>query len=111
MKQFISLDELDYFNPIKGLKAKVVHTDTQTYAFWEIDKGTLLPEHQHPHEQISFVTSGELELTIDQETKRITKGMFAYIPSGTKHSAKAISDVELTDVFSPVREDFKPTKK
>ncbi len=106
MKTFINLDDLNYFNPIEGLKAKVVHTDTQTYAFWEIDEGTLLPEHQHPHEQISFVTSGELELTIEKETKIVTKGMFAYIPPNTNHSAKAISDVELTDVFSPVREDF-----
>ncbi len=106
MEKFISLEELEYFNPIDGLKAKLVHTETQTYAFWKIDAGTHLPEHQHPHEQISFVTRGKLELTIDNETRIISKGTFAYIPPNTNHSAKAISDVELTDVFSPVREDF-----
>ena len=110
MKQFISLNEQEYFEPLAGLKAKLVHTDTQTYAFWEIDKDTLLPEHQHPHEQVSFVTKGKLELTIDNESNIISKGMFAYIPPNTNHSARAITDVELTDVFTPVREDFK-TKK
>jgi len=107
MKRFIALDELEYFKPIEGLKAKVVHTETQTYAFWEIEKGTILPEHKHPHEQISFVSKGELELTIENETKLVSKGMFSYIPPNTIHSARAISDVELTDVFTPVREDFK----
>lgn len=107
MNTFISLKELEYFKPLEGLKAKVVHTDTQTFAFWEIDKGTVLPEHQHPHEQISFVTQGELELRVDNESQIISKGMFVHIPPNSKHSARAISHVELTDVFTPVREDFK----
>ena len=107
MKSFITLDDLDYFNPLKGLKAKLVHTETQTFAFWEIDKDTVLPEHQHPHEQVSFVTEGELELTINNVTKIVSKGMFAHIPPNTNHSARALSNVKLTDVFTPVREDFR----
>jgi len=107
MDQFIILNEVEYFTPNKGLKAKVVHTETQTYAFWEIDKGTVLPTHKHFHEQVSFVTEGKLELTIENETKIVTKGMFVYIPPNTNHTARAISNVMLTDVFTPVREDFK----
>ena len=107
MKQLTSLDELEYFIPFKGLRAKVFHTDTQTYAFWEIDQDTILPEHKHIHEQVSIVTEGELEFTIDGKTQIIKKGMVAYIPSNTQHVARAISHVKITDVFTPVREDFK----
>jgi hypothetical protein len=32
--------------------------------------------------------------------------MVAMILSNTNHSAKAITNVELTDVFTPIREDF-----
>jgi len=107
MNPFTNLEELDYIEPIPGLKAKMIHTETQTYAFWEIDKGTLLPSHHHPHEQVSFVTAGTLELTIEGETRLIKKGMFVNIPSNAVHKARAITQVELTDVFTPIREDFK----
>lgn len=65
MKNIIELSNHDYFEPIEGLKAKLVHSENQTYAFWEIEKGVVLPEHQHIHQQVSFVTKGELELNID----------------------------------------------
>lgn len=106
MKNYTNLNKTKYFNPIKGLKAKLAHTSTQTYAFWEIDKGTVLPEHNHHHEQVSFVTKGELELTIENKTRIFSPGMLVLIPPFAMHSAKALTDVELTDVFTPVREDF-----
>ena len=106
MEHFIELNKLKYFEPIKGLKAKIVNTNNQTFAFWEIKEGTVLPAHQHIHKQISIVTKGVLELTVDKETTVMKKGMMAIIPSQSLHSAKAISDVELTDIFYPIREDF-----
>ena len=107
MKQIISLSELPYLAPARGVQAKCVHTNNQTFAFWEIDKNTSLPGHQHPHEQVTIVTKGELEITIDNVTQIMKPGMVAVIPSNTEHSARAITNVELTDVFYPVREDFK----
>ena len=107
MKQIIKLSDLTYLAPSKGVQAKCVHTNNQTFAFWEIDKNTALPGHQHPHEQVTIVTKGELEITIGKVTQIMKQGMVAVIPSNTEHAARAITDVELTDVFYPVREDFK----
>ncbi len=106
MENNIELSNLSDFEPFEGMKAKLVHTKSQTYAFWEIEKGTELPEHKHINEQVSFVTKGELELTIDGKLTVMKKGMLAIIPPNILHSAKAITNVELTDVFTPVREDF-----
>lgn len=99
-------EQFDCFEPIMGLKAKLVHTENQTFAFWEIAKDTILPEHKHFHKQISIVTKGQLELTIDGKTTLMKKGMIAIIPSNSLHSAEAITAVEVTDIFDPIREDF-----
>lgn len=102
----IYLDSLEYFSPFEGLKSKLIHTETQTFSFWEIEKDAELPRHQHVNEQVSIVTKGTLELTIGDETFQMTSGMVAVIPPNTDHQAKAITDVEVTDVFYPIREDF-----
>lgn len=106
MKEFINLHELEDFEPMQGLKAKIMHTETQTFAFWEIEKGSILPEHSHMHEQVSIVTDGELELSIEGTTELMTSGMVANIPANAKHSAVARTKVAVLDVFTPIREDF-----
>lgn len=102
----IHLDTLDYFNPFEGLKAKLVHTDTQTISFWEIEKDALLPRHQHINEQVSIVTKGKLEFTIGDTTTIMEPGMVVVIPPNVPHHAKALTDVEVTDIFYPIRADF-----
>ena len=102
----IALDDIEYFKPFEGLKAKLIHTDTQTYSFWEIEKGAVLPEHHHVNEQVSIITKGELEFTIGGKTTLMRPGMVAVIPPNVVHSAVAKTDVEVTDVFLPIRADF-----
>lgn len=106
MENFIHFENLDWFAPFDGLKAKLVHSENQTCAFWVIDKDAVLPEHQHPHEQVSIVTKGKLQLTVGGQSQVVEPGMVVVIPSNTDHSAVALTDVEVTDVFYPVREDF-----
>ena len=102
----IDLTKLEYFQPFEGLKAKLFHSETQTISFWGIDKDAVLPEHKHINEQVSFVTKGVLALTIDGVTTEMKPGMVAHIPPNVLHSAVAITDVEVTDVFYPIRDDF-----
>jgi len=105
----IDLSSLEYFAPFEGLKAKLFHTATQTFSFWEIEKDAVLPEHKHINDQVSIVTKGILALTIDGITTHMKPGVVAHIPSNTLHSAVAITDVEVTDGFLPIREDFPQT--
>ena len=104
--KIVALDALEYFHAFEGLKAKLIHTETQTYSFWEIDKGAILPEHSHVNEQVSIITKGELEFTIGGKTTVMKPGMVAVIPPHVVHSAVARTNVEVTDVFLPIREDF-----
>lgn len=109
-KPFVDISKLEYFKPFDGFKAKLVHSDSLTTSFWEIEKGAVLPRHSHINEQISIVTSGILELTIGNEKMKLSKGMVAVIPANIEHEGVALTDVEVTDVFYPIREDFPKPK-
>jgi quercetin dioxygenase-like cupin family protein len=103
----IDLNKLEQKEIIKGYKARFVHTEHTTLAFWEIDEGAAMPAHSHPHEQSSQVLEGKFELTIGSETEIYEKGLVAIIPSGIVHSGIAITACKILDVFYPFREDYK----
>lgn len=90
-----------------GFEGKLIHTESQTIGFWEIKAGSILPAHSHFHEQITTVTSGKLELTVDGQTLIMEAGTVATIASTIVHSGKALTDCTVIDVFTPVREDYK----
>ncbi len=104
---FQKLAEIPIQELMPGFKGKLMHMETMTIAYWEIDKGSVLPEHHHPHEQTANVISGELELTVGGETRVLTFGEVATIPGDVPHSGKALTDCVVIDVFSPVREDYR----
>lgn len=104
---FIALKDIAQNELLPGFSVRFVHTERMTLAYWTIKAGAVLPEHAHPHEQVAAqVMTGEFELTLDGESKRLKKGDVAVIPSNMVHSGKAITDCEMLDVFSPVREDY-----
>lgn len=90
-----------------GYHSKLIHTATNTFNFINVEAGSTVPLHSHPHEQCAFVLEGEFELTIDGTTQRLTPSVFAIIPSNVPHSGRAISNCRLLDVFTPVREDYR----
>jgi quercetin dioxygenase-like cupin family protein len=66
------------------------------------------PFHQHVHEQVSYVASGEILFLCDGEKDQLLQAgdMFA-VPSGKPHTIKLLSEkARLVDSFTPVREDF-----
>ncbi|MEO1049297.1 MAG: cupin domain-containing protein [Bacteroidota bacterium] len=103
----IDLNSTDSKQLIPGLHFKFIHSENMTVSFVDIDAGADLPEHSHPHEQITIVKKGTLELIMDGEKHVLEPGSVIVIPSHAVHSAKAITACEAIDVFNPVREDFK----
>ncbi|MDQ6436769.1 cupin domain-containing protein [Mesorhizobium sp. LHD-90] len=93
--------------PIPGFVGKVMHSDSMTFALWEISAGALLPEHDHVHEQVVHMLDGAFELTVDGRTETLSRGQVAAIPSNARHSGRALTDCRILDAFSPVREDYR----
>ncbi|MEM9679361.1 MAG: cupin domain-containing protein [Bacteroidota bacterium] len=91
---------------IPGYKARFIHSETMTTAFWEVEAGAEIPMHSHMHEQLSMITEGEFEMTIGGNTKIYRPGGIIVIPSNVEHCGKAITNCRITDVFCPVREDY-----
>jgi len=101
------LSEIAAREIVKGFHGKFVHTDHITVTFWEIDAGALLPEHAHPHEQITIVISGQLELTVGGERRVLENGLVEVIPGNTPHSGRGLTACTVIDVFYPARDDYR----
>ncbi|SJZ49662.1 cupin domain-containing protein [Sediminibacterium ginsengisoli] len=92
---------------VPGYAARFIHTESMTLSYLDVAAGAMLPEHSHPHEQVSHVLEGEFELTLDGVPVRFGPGSVVVIPSGVRHSGLAVTDCKLMDVFNPVREDYR----
>ncbi|MEQ1677019.1 MAG: cupin domain-containing protein [Chitinophagaceae bacterium] len=90
-----------------GLTGYYVHGTSMTLGLVEVKAGSNLPQHHHPHEQITYIVEGELDMIIGGEPCLLTAGMYHVIPSNVPHSAVAKTDCKVIDVFNPVREDYK----
>ncbi len=66
------------------------------------------PYHSHPHEQTTYIASGEvIFLAEGEEPRRLSGGDLFAAPPGRPHSIQLLSEsARLVDSFHPVREDF-----
>jgi quercetin dioxygenase-like cupin family protein len=103
----IVLDRVPVRDIFPGLRARLVHTDHVSHSWVEVDEGATFPEHQHPHEQIVNVLSGELELVVDGVAHRLTPGMVFVIPPNAKHSGRGVTACRVLDAFAPTRDDYR----
>lgn len=69
---------------------------------------TTLPDvHAHPHQQITYIISGNFTFWVDEEEIFVQSGNILLIEPNKNHGCICLSDGgELLDVFAPMREDF-----
>jgi unsaturated pyranuronate lyase len=103
----VKLSDISPREIMPGFHGRFVHTDVMTFAYWTIDKDSVLPAHQHPHEQVVNMLEGELEIAAGGVTHRLRAGDVLVIPGGMVHSGRALTEVKVLDVFNPVREDYR----
>lgn len=69
-------------------------------------EGAIGPMHRHPHEQLTYVLSGEFEFTIGEETHIVCAGDTLYKASEVLHGCRCLKAGTLLDTFTPIRTDF-----
>ena len=103
----VDLNTVKELTLAEGITARVVHAGSLSVAHVRLVPGAVAPMHTHPHEQVTTVITGELELTVDGETKTLAPGQAIVLPPMTPHSARGITACYIIDVFQPVREDLR----
>ena len=100
-----------YASRVPGVRQKTLVYGSRTLMVeFLLDGGSRLPFHSHPHEQIGYLVSGAMELTVGGERREVRPGDSWCIPGGVEHGAQAHEHTVAVEVFSPVREDYLPAR-
>jgi len=100
-------DESGYQRVDEGVERQtLVHGDRTMMVEMRLKKGAAPPRHSHPHEQTGYLVKGRLRFSIGDHVYDVQSGDSWCIPGGMEHSAEAIEDTVVIEVFSPVREEY-----
>jgi quercetin dioxygenase-like cupin family protein len=94
----------EQLNPL--FTRQFVHGEQAMVAKIFLNKGCVVPLHQHPNEQISMVIGGSMEFVIDGVAQIVRAGDILVIPGNIPHSATALEDFDGLDIFAPPRQDW-----
>ena len=104
---FIRIKDYESIELVPGVRARTPYGKRIMLSYLEMEAGSFVPMHQHPHEQAGLLIEGRMELVIGDESRICEPGDMFIIPPDTPHSARPIDGpVKALDVFSPVREDY-----
>ncbi len=93
--------------PENGLVRRVgAYNDRLLLAEHRMEKGWVGTMHQHAQDQIVYVVSGQLSVTVGRETFAAGAGDSFVVRGGIDHQAAALEDSVVVDVFTPCRHDY-----
>jgi quercetin dioxygenase-like cupin family protein len=86
-----------------------IHADGQQLMVVEVSfgAGVVVPEHRHPHEQVTYVVRGAIKFVTDGGELLLNGGDSVYVPANALHAASIIEDSIVLEAFSPPREDLR----
>jgi quercetin dioxygenase-like cupin family protein len=103
---FVDTNELTVVERRPGWYGRYFNSKNMTFAYYDFKRGSSIHEHFHTQEEVWQVIKGELEFTVDGETKITRAGMAAIIPADVRHSIKALTDGRAIVVDTPRRPEF-----
>lgn len=99
--------ETDWEPVAEGLSRQIMGYDGKIMLVKaKFEAGAIGQMHKHYHSQVTYVESGEFEMTIGDEKRTLVGGDSFYIPTKVMHGCVCTKPGILIDVFSPAREDF-----
>lgn len=91
----------------EGISRKVLaHSENIMSVEVHFEEGAIGTMHSHPHEQLTYVLSGEFEFTIGDEKKIVKAGDTMYKEPNVEHGCVCLKPGVLINTFTPMRKDF-----
>jgi quercetin dioxygenase-like cupin family protein len=75
-------------------------------AEFSFEKGAGVPTHSHPHEQMGYLVSGRMRMTMGDDTVDCEPGDSWHAPPNLPHSGVALEPSVIVEAFRPAREDY-----
>ncbi|NIT65478.1 MAG: cupin domain-containing protein, partial [Gemmatimonadetes bacterium] len=91
------------------ISRRVVNGDGMMLTHVYLDRGAVVPQHSHRHEQFTYILDGALHFWIGEDGSEelvVRSGEVLHIPAHVPHKAEALEDTLDVDVFCPPREDW-----
>jgi quercetin dioxygenase-like cupin family protein len=93
--------------PFNGVVRRVLaHSDIVMLTEHILEKGAVLPDHNHPQEQLTYILQGEIVIEINGERTTVAAGDSLVIPANIKHKVIANTKTVALDIFTPSRPDY-----
>lgn len=90
-----------------GIHIKTINYGEATLMVeFALKKGSVLPEHTHPHEQTGYLVNGVMIFSIDGVARTLSPGDSWNVPSNARHGATVLEDSLAVEVFAPCREEY-----
>lgn len=91
------------------MQRQLVYGEKVMVAKMKFKDGFKVPLHHHENEQITNVLSGTIRFWFGADKKQVIDvkaGEVVVIPPNVPHEALMVGDVEETDTWAPIREDW-----
>jgi len=93
--------------PAEGIERQMVVGEQMMICRFRFAPLLVTPEHEHLHEQMSMVISGNVRFFVEGVERIAVPGDVLHFPSNCRHGATMLDEeVVLIDIFTPVRQDF-----
>ena len=92
-----------------SLQRRLITGDRMMLTHVYLDKDSVVPQHSHENEQLTYVLEGSLHFWIGEDGSEeviVRAGEVLVIPSNVLHKAEALEDTLDVDIFSPPRQDW-----
>ena len=107
--RFFRWDDMPKEQVTDQISRRLVTGERMMLAHVYLQKGAVVPRHQHENEQLTYILEGALRFWIgEDEAEEIVVGVgeVLHIPSNVWHKAEALEDTLDVDIFSPPRQDW-----
>lgn len=104
---FYQVDSINEVMLLEGISARFVTGSRIMFSFVRLAPGAIMPDHNHPHEQLGYIVEGSMVLNLAGDERTLQPGDAYAIPGGVTHRAVGGPNGCLVlDAFNPPREEY-----